>query len=292
MKYTLNIINKLIIFSLFIVCFLSCNENDNIDTLDPSTSRKYLNVSYGEKPLQNYDIYLPKDRTNSTTKVLILVHGGSWISGDKADLNPLVTTLKNKYPSYAIVNLNYQLASIGKSPFPMQINDIQEAIKHLKNKSNEYSISSRYGFIGTSAGGHLSLLYSYAYDNLRDVEMVCSIVGPTNFTDENYIKNPNYSNFVIGIQLITNVNFEDNPAYYENLSPYHVVTQNAPPTLLFYGGKDDLVPITQGVDLHNKLEELSVINEFTLYENEGHGWQGNALNDTYNKLENFISVYF
>jgi len=122
--------------------------------------------------------------------------------------------------------------------------------------------------------------------------MVCSIVGPTNFTDENYISNPNYSNFLKGMQLITNVSFEDNPAYYKNLSPYHIVTSTAPPTLLFYGGKDDLVPSTQGLDLHHKLDELNIINEFTLYENEGHGWQGAALNDTYDKLENFISVYF
>lgn len=292
MKYTLNIIKKLIILSLFIVCFISCSEDNNVDAINYAIEIEYINVSYGDKPLQKYDIYLPKDRTNLATKVLILVHGGSWISGDKDDLNPFVATLKTKFPNYAIVNINYQLAAIGKSPFPMQINDIQEVIEHLKSKSNEYKISSKYGFIGISAGGHLALLYSYAYNNLKEVEMVCSIVGPTNFTDENYISNPNYSNFIKGIQLITNVSFEDNPAYYENLSPYHIVTRTAPPTLLFYGGKDDLVPISQGVDLHEKLDELNVTNEFTLYENEGHGWQGAALNDTYNKLENFISMYF
>ena len=292
MKYTLNIVKKLTILSLFIACLLSCSEDDNVDATNAAIEIEYLNVSYGDKPLQKYDIYLPENRTNSATKVLILVHGGSWISGDKNDLNPFVAVLKTKFPNYAIVNINYQLAGIGKSPFPMQINDIQEVLEHLKRKSNEYKITSRYGFIGASAGGHLALLYSYAYNNLKEVEMVCSIVGPTNFTDENYISNPNYSNFIKGMQLITNVSFEDNPAYYKNLSPYHIVTSTAPPTLLFYGGKDDLVPSAQGLDLHDKLDELNVINEFTLYENEGHGWQGAALNDTYDKLENFISVYF
>jgi len=292
MKYTLNIVKKLTILSLFIACLLSCSEDDNADAINSAIEIAYLNVSYGDKPLQKYDIYLPENRTNSATKVLILVHGGSWISGDKNDLNPFVAILKNKFPNYAIVNINYQLAGIGKSPFPMQINDIQEVLEHLKRKSNEYKIATKYGFIGTSAGGHLALLYSYAYNNLKEVEMVCSIVGPTNFTDENYISNPNYSNFIKGMQLITNVSFEDDPAYYKNLSPYHIVNQTAPPTLLFYGGKDDLVPLSQGVDLHHKLDELNVINEFTLYENEGHGWQGTALNDTYNKLENFISAYF
>jgi len=292
MKYTLNITNKLIISIIFIVCFFSCADNDNIDPHNSNTIIEHLDVIYGENPLQNYDIYLPENRTILDTKVFVLVHGGSWVGGDKNDLNPLVAALKTKFPTYAIVNINYQLASLGKSPFPMQINDIQAVLEHLKQKSYEYNISSRYGFIGTSAGGHLALLYSYAYNNLSEVEMVCSIVGPTNFTDENYISNPNYSNLINVIELITNVSYETNPTYYKNLSPYHIVTENAPPTLLFYGGNDDMIPTSQGVDLHFKLDELNVINEFTLYENEGHGWQEPALNDTYEKLENFIKIYF
>ena len=95
-----------------------------------------------------------------------------------------------------------------------------------------------------------------------------------------------------GIALITGVNFTDNPTYYEELSPYHIVTNLAPPTILFYGGMDDLIPTSQGVDMHSKLNEIGVVNEFYLYENEGHGWDGIPLQDTHTKLENFISKYF
>ena len=136
------------------------------------------------------------------------------------------------------------------------------------------------------------MLYTYAYDHSNDVKMVCSIVGPTNFTDENFTNNPDFIEVSQGVQLLTGVNYETNPTFYENISPYHIVTNAAPPTILFYGGKDDLIPTSQGVDLHAKLDELKVIHEFTLYENEGHGWQGQALNDTFQKLESFISIYF
>jgi len=292
MKYTLNIFKKLTILSIFIFSIISCSEDDVIDSLNTLKVAHFLEVSYGSAQLQNYAIYLPKDRTITDTKVLILVHGGSWVGGDKSDLNPFVESLKTTFPHYAIVNINYQLATIGKSPFPMQINDIKKLISHLKSNSDEYQISNNYGFIGTSAGAHLSMLYTYAFDNSNDVKMVCSIVGPTNFTDENYTKNPDFIEVSQGIQLITGVNYETNPTYYEEVSPYHVVTSEAPPTILFYGGKDELIPTSQGVDLHAKLDELNVINEFTLYENEGHGWQGQALNDTYQKLEMFISTYF
>lgn len=293
MKYTSNIGNKLIIL-LFIISFtFSCTKNDNdVDIIDATVATQFIDVSYGSASQQIYDIYLPKNRSNSKTKVLVMVHGGSWVSGDKNDLNGFIESLKQEFPEYAIVNLNYQLATIGKSPFPMQIDDLEKAISHLKSKSDDYAISTNYGFIGVSAGAHLSMVYTFQNATSNNVKMVCSIVGPTNFTDENYISNPDYFEVSTGIQLLTGINYEANPEYYKNLSPYHIVTENAPPTILFYGGKDNLIPTSQGVDLHMRLDELGVINEFTLYENEGHGWEGDALNDTYLKLKQFILSHF
>ena len=80
--------------------------------------------------------------------------------------------------------------------------------------------------------------------------------------------------------------------YYEDLSPYHVVTSSAPPTILFYGDEDELIPTTQGVEMHAKLNSLGVVNEFTLYEGEGHGWDGANAIDTNIKLSAFISTHF
>ncbi len=292
MKYTL-FKGKSRIFLFLFICFsYSCSNNEEIVVLNSNEIAEFQNISYGENSQQIFDIYLPKNRSVKQTKVFIIVHGGSWISGDKSDLDELKQSLKNQFTNYAIVNINYRLASIGNSPFPMQINDIENVISTLKSKASEYQISNKYGLIGVSAGAHLSLLYSYKYDFEKNVKMVCSVVGPTNFTDENYLNNPDFTDVSQGIALITGVNFTDNPTYYEELSPYHIVTNLAPPTILFYGGMDDLIPTSQGVDMHSKLNEIGVVNEFYLYENEGHGWDGIPLQDTHTKLENFISKYF
>lgn len=292
MKYMLNIVKRFLILTLFIGITFSCSDDEENLVIDSNEAIEIFNVSYGNDVKEVFDIYLPKNRSIAKTKVFILVHGGSWVSGDKNDLNEIVSVLKNQFPSYAIVNLNYQLASIGKSPFPLQIDNINDAINELKLNAQEYLISDDYGFIGVSAGAHLSLLYAYNHDLQKNVKMVCSIVGPTNFTDTNYIENPDFIEVVQGVQLITGVPFKNNTEYYENWSPYHVVDSSAPPSILFYGGMDDLVPTSQGTDLHNRLDELGVINQFTLYENEGHGWLGNSLLDTYSKLGIFINTYF
>lgn len=289
-------ISKLLFVSLIILFISSCSNNDIEEIINlpelPLDEIELMNVSYGDDSKQKYDIYLPKDRTSSVTKVFVLIHGGAWIGGDKNDMNYLTDLLKIQFPDYAIVNINYRLASLATSAFPMQIDDIESVISDLKSKSQEYQISDAYGFIGTSAGAHLSMLYTYSFDNSNDVEMVCSIVGPTNFTDTNYVDNPDYEEQMASIQLIMGVEYSINPQFYEDLSPYHIVSASAPPTILFYGGQDDLIPTSQGIEMHEKLDAIGVINEFTLYENEGHGWDGvNAL-DTMTKLSNFISSYF
>lgn len=290
MKHLRNKCNKIFIGLSFILLFYSCQEDSEIPTNDILEKQEYLNISYGPDSDQIFDLYLPEGRSQSRTKYFVLVHGGSWVSGDKSELNYLVQLLQVNFPEYAIANLNYRLGSLTENPFPMQTDDIESVINHLKLNSNSYQIGEESAFIGTSAGGHLSMLYGYK--NPVNIKMICSIVGPTNFTDPNYLNDPSFQNFRLAIQLITGENFETNPSYFENLSPYHVVTQNAPPTILFYGGKDELVPTSQGVEMDAKLTQLNVEHEFTLYENEGHGWQGQNAIDTNNKLTNFIQKYF
>jgi acetyl esterase/lipase len=183
--------------------------------------------------------------------------------------------------------MNYRLATSNSYAFPKQIDDITAVINKLKTEN--YGISEKLGFVGTSAGGQLSLLYSYAYNQNNNIKMVASIVGPTNFTDPNYTNNPAW---LALYQNITGVDYPNNINYYEDLSPYHRATTTSPPTILFYGNADDLVPTTQGQDMHAKLNELGVYNEFNLY-NGGHGtWSQADLLDANLKLIAFIQNRF
>lgn len=296
-----------IVFALFVFSSISCTNSDGISNSDnnnngggeiiveptPLVATQILNVSYGSSPQQKYDIYLPAGRSKETTKVFILIHGGSWITGDKSDMNNFVDYLKPNFPNHAIVNINYRLATPTTPVFPMQMDDIKSIVSDLKAKEETYQINNNYGFIGASAGAHLAMLYSYNFDTNDEVSLVCSIVGPTNLVDPNYLDNPDFAQQLLGYQLIFGQSFEDNPSYYEGISPYYVATTSAPPSILFYGDQDHLIPTSQGVDMHAKLNDLGIINQFTLYEGEGHGnWSNSHIQETYNKLSNFINTYF
>ncbi|WP_242133451.1 alpha/beta hydrolase [Aestuariivivens marinum] len=271
--------------------YFSCSSNGEGPEPQKLEFQAITNISYGTDSNQIYDIYLPEGRTTNT-KLMILVHGGGWTSGDKSSMNYLIELYRANFPDLALVNINYRLSDENNPPYPMQINDITLIINQLKNKKNEYVISENYGFIGVSAGGHLSLLWSYAFDSQNNVNMVCSIVGPTNFTDSAYL---NSTNPQLQELLAT---YGNNPSidFLKEVSPLHQATKMSPPTILFYGGQDPLIPTTQGTDLRDKLNILNVVNEFTLYPEAGHGWGDNEeelalLLDTWNKIKNFTQTH-
>ena len=269
------------------VLFLSCSNEDSEISSEPEIIEAYeaLDVSYGSDSNQVFDIYLPEGRTENT-KVLFLVHGGSWVGGDKEDMNGVRDYVLQNHPSLGIVNMNYTLAGANSPPIPMQTNDISAVVNYITSNKTSLIISDDIGFIGLSAGAHLSLLWSYANDTNNQVDMVCSIVGPANFTDPAYYNsaNPVFQSMYI---LFGNPSIP----FLESASPYHTATTTSPPTLLFYGGQDPLVPNSQGIDLDSQLTNLGVPHEFTFYEEEGHGWYGQNLTDTFNKISNYINQY-
>ena len=274
---------------LFIACSGESNpeiENDN----QPLAEKTELNVSYGENQQQVYDIYLPKGRSSEKTKVIILIHGGGWIEGDKEDMGAYIPILKEKHPDHAIVNVNYVLANPPAIPaFPNQFLDLDQVIKQLIQQSEELEILPEFGLIGASAGAHIALQYDYVYDTEDRVKMVCDIVGPTDFTDPFYTENPSFEALLNA--LVDETAYPESTNFAEQLSPSLQVTNKSSPTILFYGDEDPLVPLSNGEKLHTELSNKLVTNSFTIYSG-GHGNWSDSLNlDLQLQLSSFIKEH-
>lgn len=248
-------------------------------------------VSYGANAQQVYDLYLPEGRTTQKTKVILLVHGGGWTGGDKADMAGFVDLIQETFPDHAIVNLNYTLAVLPTIPaFPNQYNDLQAAINKLIAEKDELAILPEFGMIGTSAGAHLSMMYDYTYDENDQVKFVANIVGPSDFTDPFYADDPNFN-----LALDFFVDESEYPAgtdYAAVNSPAQVVSSASSPTLLFYGDEDPLVPLTNGQRLDTALNNADITHTFTVYDG-GHGddWSQASYADLTIKLSQYITTY-
>jgi dipeptidyl aminopeptidase/acylaminoacyl peptidase len=51
------------------------------------------------------------------------------------------------------------------------------------------------------------------------------------------------------------------------------------------------VPISQSILLKNKLDVARVINKLVIYPNEGHGWTGTSLDDSYHQIQGFLTTH-
>jgi len=270
--------------------FVSCSSEVQNDVVEPINALNVFDVSYGANSQQVYDIYLPAGRSAMKTKVIMLIHGGGWTSGDKSDMNDFIQFIQQSHPDHAIVNMNYVLADLTTAAFPHQFLDVQRVIEKLKQEKNELQILPEFALIGTSAGAHIALQYDYVYDISDDVKMVCDIVGPSDFTDPFFSEDPAF-NILLSL-LIDESAYPAGTNFVEEVSPAIRVSSMTSPSILFYGDADPLVPLTNGQRLQTALSNAGVTHSFTIYEG-GHGddWSETNILDLKSKISSFINTF-
>lgn len=296
------LIYKYLYATLFVLVFISCStdeileqeyqkfESEIIQSDINTRSTSLQNVSYGSKPEQLFDIYLPEERSNTSTKVFVLIHGGSWTDGDKSNMNDIVTILQNSHPDYAIVNMNYVLADQNNHAFPNQFNDIDLLLNELTANSLEYQIAPEFALIGRSAGGHLALMYDYTLDEQDRVKMVCSFGGPTDFTHSFYQERPNFDHLFD--LLVDTEAYPENMNLVRKLSPARRVSYASSPTIIFHGNNDNIVPVQNSKKLKRKLKKKNIPKRLFRLD-EGHAnWSEETMQFVDTKLSRFINNHF
>ena len=285
---------RIILFAITTLLFFSCKKStsDAGLILEPAIlqASTQQNIAYGTDPLQKMDVYLPGGRS-ATTKVLVMIHGGGWSTGDKSELTIYVDTMKKRLPDYAIININYRLVANTTNTFPTQENDVKAALDYIYSKRNEFQISDKYVLLGVSAGAHLALLQAYKYTSPVKIKAVVDFFGPTDmaamYNDPASIFAPPSSIS----QLFNGVTPASNPMVYSQSSPITFANAQAVPTIILHGGADPLVKVTQATTLRDKLVSFNIANQYVFYPTEGHGWSGAPLTDSFNKIQAFLTLY-
>ena len=240
-----------------------------------------FDISYGKDVLQKYDLYIPSTR-NNRNPVIVLLHPGAWRIGDKSAINSIVKGFVSKRVNCAIVNANYRLTSFLGVTYKQQLDDINTLLKKIKADSYDLGISSdNFYLIGISSGGHLALLYANSSSGERLAKGVGAIVPPIN------LASPSMRNGQIGpdIQKFIGKSFTESPDEYYDNSPAFKFNFASPPTIVFFGGKDETVPLEQSDFCRQTLSSSRVKCEYNFYPNQPHEW--NIWDETIDKLVNF-----
>ncbi|MBA4849804.1 alpha/beta hydrolase [Emticicia sp. BO119] len=242
-----------------------------------ATAQDLMHQAYGPDDLQKFDIHIPAKRSPTKTKVVIILHGGSWKELDKGFMKNYVSQIKDKGDNWVIVNANYRLTFQNGIKYDQQIQDLGTLINKILSMRQQYSFSDKIYFIGASAGGHLALAYSYTVDKSKYVKGISVIAAPIDLTSDKI----RVGEFGQDIENLIGQPYSTNPDAFKRASPRYQVTKVSPPTIMFYGGKDDFIPSDQGEFLRQQLQANAVINSYNFYPEQGHEWM--LLSETIDK---------
>ncbi|MFZ1371289.1 MAG: alpha/beta hydrolase [Ferruginibacter sp.] len=258
---------------------------------NPLAERIIMDTAFGTDPKQKMDIYLPAGRSNAT-KLIVLIHGGAWEAGDKADMNYYKNILRLKWPEAAIANINYRLASnTGNIHHTEIMNDIKAAVNMLVSNKTHFVVSDTLTMVGASAGAHLAMLYTYAHNTNNYVKAVADFYGPAKLSDWSWYSSYNIflGKPISEILIKYNGSSWDVPLYDSN-SPHVVATAQSKPTIIFHGTLDVIVPLYQSQQFRSRLNTLGVPNEYYEYF-DGHGFNSGNTDDAMNKAVAFLKAH-
>ena len=106
------------------------------------------------------DLYLP-ERTTGPLPIVMFIHGGGWIFGDKEMLRDAASYLAAQ--GFATATIEYRLSN--ERIYPAAVDDSKAAVRWLRaNAATFGGDSERIGVVGTSAGGQLAALLGVTPD--------------------------------------------------------------------------------------------------------------------------------
>ncbi|MCM1123859.1 MAG: alpha/beta hydrolase [Eubacterium sp.] len=271
-----------------------------------SIGLKYMDIPYGEKESNKFDLYVPADNTRGNYGLVVYLHAGGFTLGDKSDDTAILEWICSK--GYVAAGINYTLFSEEnpEANIYTQSMDIKQSMPVVVAEAQKlgYPIDEM-AIAGGSAGGCLALLYAYrdADSSPVPVKMVFEAVGPSCFYPEDWSSYGFDQNYeaaaglfgVMSGKALTAAMF-GTPEYdkaVKDVSALLWVDENTVPTLCAYGMYDKVQPFAGSKRLAEALEQNHVPHDYIVCEHSGHGLQNdNAEYAEYmRKIAQYLETY-
>jgi acetyl esterase/lipase len=221
----------------------------------PAVKVSYRTFNYITYPGDSLTLDYYPSKTRGNRPCVIVIHGGSWSSGNSTQLPRLNSYLANR--GYNVAAINYRLAPKYQNPAP--VHDVQAAITYLTRHANDLHIdTSRLILLGRSAGAQIALLAAYTLHN-KAIKGVIDFYGPADMVwGYSVPANPLVMDSRLVMRNYLGGSYQEVPQNYATSSPIEFVNGQSPPTLIIHGENDVLVAYEHSRRLNQKLQQYGI----------------------------------
>lgn len=215
----------------------------------------------GATKLKLYVTKPPQWKADQARPAIVFFHGGGWTGGAPGQFSQHSQYLASR--GMVAVQVQYRLLKGKKSPPDDCIRDAKSAMRWVRSHAQTLGIDpNRIASAGGSAGGHLAAFVGMA-DGLDDPQDDLSVSARSNAM---VLFNPVYDNGPTGWG---HARVGDQ---FRKYSPFHQASREDPPSIVFLGTQDALIPVATAQAFQAQLKQLGVRSELVLFAGKAHGF--------------------
>jgi len=216
--------------------------------------RRIKNIDYwGDgRHRHRLDVLERRGRRPAGAPVLVYIHGGGWVIGDKRQQGiPMMHELIER--GWVCVAINYRLSP--RATWPDHVVDCKRAVAWVREHIAEYGGDPSFiALSGGSAGGHLSSLtaltpnrpeWQPGFEDADTTVQAClpfyGVYDMTGRLDGSGRFGPGLVHMLE--RMVMKVGQDEHPEVFEAASPDRRINASAPPMMVFHGRNDTLVPV-------------------------------------------------
>ena len=246
----------------------------------PPVGEAHVYKKVDDRELKLY-VTKPADwKKGDARPAIVFYHGGRWTGG-----SPGQFTEHSKYlvtRGMVCVQVQYRLLDRKKSEPPITCcRDAKSAMRWVRSRAVELGIDpGRIASGGGSAGGHLAAF-------------VGTVEGTDDPADDKTVSAKSNA------MCLFNPVFDNGPGAwgakrvgdrFPEFSPFHNVTKDDPPGIVFLGSKDSLVPVKTAHNFKQKMSDVGVKSEVHIFEGMPHGFFNHGRNGNKPYYETVVAM--
>ena len=266
---------------LALVVFVGTFAEDKAKTKmsKPQPDKKVVYKTVGDVKLQLHVFNPEGHKAGDNKPAIVFFFGGGWNGGSPGQFYKQSKYLASRGMVAACAE--YRVKSRNKTTPAECVKDGKSAVRWMRLHARELGVNpDMLAAGGGSAGGHVAA----ATGNLNGFNEEGEDTSVSSVPNALVLFNPVYDNSNKGY------GYDRVKEYWKEISPMHNISSKSPPTTVFLGTKDRLIPVATAENFKKLMEDAGVRCDLHLYEEQPHGFFNKArFYETLLETDKFLS---